>query len=740
MAIYKRDIVNINLETGNIHRSFMSHSIGSADIAADQFGIRVYRDGTPVDLTGCSCYGYFRDSQGNNIALTSNGTIDGNLAYVTLPQACYNYEGQFCLSIKLIGGGVTGTMRIVDGVVDNTNTGSAVAPTGTVPTYSEILAVYDDLVAELALAEGCIALDYADLTFPVLEGTFTVKDGGLYYANQDIDESETWTAAHWNGPVNFGEVITEIGGDEKELYNAVISQYEELPGSLYQRTITSNKYINPYGAEGTGSDLSIAAFDVSDFSYFKIGSQNIPTTNEGVNNCATYDENGYLIHVFNKVQPGTIINTTKASTLKLSIWSDGINAKVGCPMYEAKEKHNEYIIVYNNMTGTERTDLYYQFFAQITATDKHSWTYDVSNIEKVYVRGTPAYTYANDWMLFDAEDRIVGYNIVYGDRYTDPYTIDTRYATKLIVWRDAGTPPLVSSYDKAVTTLAGKTGVWFGTSIPWGSAVSQTSYPVMVGALLQMNIYNESVPESEVSARYNSAATEANPYGFVTNYNKASRDFGASQEELEWVKEHWNDADVFPTGRPSTEPGTYDVIINGYQIKLYRYLTQLHDEYVENYADVGFVGDVDYYIFNHGHNDDTVWAGDTCFSNELNRLMDIILKYNPKAKIVIIGEYENKTVQGQRIDTKLAAIEEARDIPYFRLYKSLGWTQDEKTFMGHWIFDSTQGNYYWGDTSNEYTMTVFAANVPDGIHPNTARDLRGTKAIALACANFLQSM
>lgn len=146
MAIYKEDIVTINLEAGNIFRSFMKHTIGMADSAADRFGIRVMRGDEEVDLTGCSCYGYFRDPHGNNIALTSNGTVNGAVAYVTLPQACYNYEGQFTLAIKLIGGGVTGTMRIVDGVIDNTNTGSAVAPTGTVPTYTEILSVYDDMV------------------------------------------------------------------------------------------------------------------------------------------------------------------------------------------------------------------------------------------------------------------------------------------------------------------------------------------------------------------------------------------------------------------------------------------------------------------------------------------------------------------------------------------------------------------------------------------------------------------
>lgn len=146
MAIYHEDIVDIELESGNIHRSFAKHSIGSGDAAANRFGVRVLRAGVAVALAGVVCQGYFHNANGENIALTSHGTVSGNVAYVTLPQACYNVEGNFTLSLKLVGGGVTGTMRIVDGVVDNTGTTGAVAPTGSVPTYEEVLALYEDVL------------------------------------------------------------------------------------------------------------------------------------------------------------------------------------------------------------------------------------------------------------------------------------------------------------------------------------------------------------------------------------------------------------------------------------------------------------------------------------------------------------------------------------------------------------------------------------------------------------------
>ena len=192
MSIKKKDIVNINLNTGNIYRSFLNHSIGAADSEADCFGIRVFRDNEPVDLSGCSCYGYFRNNNGENIAITAAGTVDGNVAYITLPQACYNYEGQFCLAIKLIGGGVTGTMRIIDGMVDNTHTGSAIAPTETVPTYTEILSVYDEMVAAVAVANSALAPEFVQETANE-EGAIVINGDAVYVLPDGHEAGDTWS-------------------------------------------------------------------------------------------------------------------------------------------------------------------------------------------------------------------------------------------------------------------------------------------------------------------------------------------------------------------------------------------------------------------------------------------------------------------------------------------------------------------------------------------------------------------
>ena len=117
MAIYKSDIVDVELNGGGIHRTHMNHTIGKSDDDANRFGVRVMRNGEAEDLTNISCAGYFTDSQGTRTTLT--GTVSGSEAYVTLTDDCYTYAGPFRLAIKLSGGGVTSTVRIVDGMIEN---------------------------------------------------------------------------------------------------------------------------------------------------------------------------------------------------------------------------------------------------------------------------------------------------------------------------------------------------------------------------------------------------------------------------------------------------------------------------------------------------------------------------------------------------------------------------------------------------------------------------------------------
>lgn len=158
MAIYREEIVDIDLESGSIYRSFCNRSIGKADIMANRFGIRVFRGSEPVNLGSAYCQGFFMAPNGENILLSGSGVtgIEGNVAWVQLSQACYNYEGQFALAIKVVDDSVTATMRIVDGVINNTGTDGSITPPPDAPTWEEIMAAYE---AMLEAKAGAVRYD-----------------------------------------------------------------------------------------------------------------------------------------------------------------------------------------------------------------------------------------------------------------------------------------------------------------------------------------------------------------------------------------------------------------------------------------------------------------------------------------------------------------------------------------------------------------------------------------------------
>lgn len=130
MAAHNHSIVDVDLGTGTVMRSFVNRTLCNWDDEYNRFGIRAFRNGQPVSLNGCDVFGYFMRSDGNTVVIhdIDHSFINGNEAYIVLPKACYANEGQFTLAIKIVGSGVTGTVRVIDGTVINTSTGDMIDP------------------------------------------------------------------------------------------------------------------------------------------------------------------------------------------------------------------------------------------------------------------------------------------------------------------------------------------------------------------------------------------------------------------------------------------------------------------------------------------------------------------------------------------------------------------------------------------------------------------------------------
>lgn len=248
MALYHEDIIDIDLNSGTIARSFLSRSIGEGDDMANRYGVRLFRGNEAVSAESASVIGLFMAPNGVNYLISettyegSTGT-SGNKAWVQLPEDCYAVEGQFSLAIKLSGGSVTGTMRIVDGVVTNTGSTGSVAPTSSIPSSAEIIAAYEEAVE--VLDEAYISRG-------------KISDLG-YTSFSQCDETGFYT---FSGADSIADLPAEwIGGGVLRVFVSGDVTWQEITGTVQcaVRYGTSGNWTMGFTQQGRISDHSFTS-------------------------------------------------------------------------------------------------------------------------------------------------------------------------------------------------------------------------------------------------------------------------------------------------------------------------------------------------------------------------------------------------------------------------------------------------------------------------------------------------
>ena len=210
MANYKEDIVDIELENGTVHRSFLNHTLGSGDEKANRFGVRTFRNGEPESVSN-GCYGYFIRADGTTVG-PIEGVItgaDSNKAYVTLPAACYAIEGNFQLAIKVTTTTTSGTLRIIDGVVSKTTTDTIVDPGTVVDSVDELVQAIEDAIA-------AIPEDYTPTLAPAFAAdtandpaSYVVYDGKFYLLPDGHTAGTAWSSTT-KTETKVGPEITQL--------------------------------------------------------------------------------------------------------------------------------------------------------------------------------------------------------------------------------------------------------------------------------------------------------------------------------------------------------------------------------------------------------------------------------------------------------------------------------------------------------------------------------------------------
>lgn len=337
MANYREDIVNIELTGGNVHRAFMQKTIGGGDDRANRFGVRVYRNGEPEQLTG-NCFGLFIRADGATVAI-ENGTISGNLAFVTLPEACYVVEGVFTLAIKVTYGGEKVTMRIVDGVVSRTSTDVAVDPGTIIPTVETLIEAINEAVES-------VPADYSELSAMVMKRTAHFPNmGAAAYGALTFE----YNSQNGQYTITVNTDLFRCFGYTGNKSNISIGHANDvnypIPNSFSSQT-------------NMGNGFAFVCFDLTDTttSTWKIVNYTTFIANENlVPICAAYrtkvfvyDENikGLLT---NSLTEDVFLNYEKNRIQGTAFWDSAINNSIAPIRGTINLIPNEYTIIFDNL-------------------------------------------------------------------------------------------------------------------------------------------------------------------------------------------------------------------------------------------------------------------------------------------------------------------------------------------------------------------------------------------------------
>ena len=172
----------------------------------NRIGVAVYNNGAAVTLSG-TVSGYVVLSDGTTVPCT--GSRSGNKASVLVPPAAYQ-PGLVLVTVFLTDGNTVTTLAAVSANVQQARTDQQVSPGSVVTDWTNTInAAMQSVETAAANLGNIVATPYADLTFPVPLGKYTIYNNGLYRCISPIASSEAWTAAHWTN-VKLGDDVADL--------------------------------------------------------------------------------------------------------------------------------------------------------------------------------------------------------------------------------------------------------------------------------------------------------------------------------------------------------------------------------------------------------------------------------------------------------------------------------------------------------------------------------------------------
>ena len=188
-------VTNLTCElTGAVQVKVLQGNLFSADNAGNTINVFVTNNGQPATLGGTISANVIR---GDGTTVAVSGAIDGNRAYIILPQACYAIPGVVQIIIKNTESSTTTTIAAVVANVYESTTDTVVDPGNIIPSVAALVEAIEDAVAEIPAGyNACFAPAYSTSSTYAL-GQYVTYSGYLYRCTTAITSSESWTAAHW---------------------------------------------------------------------------------------------------------------------------------------------------------------------------------------------------------------------------------------------------------------------------------------------------------------------------------------------------------------------------------------------------------------------------------------------------------------------------------------------------------------------------------------------------------------
>lgn len=188
-------VTNLTCElTGAVQVKVLQGNLFSADNAGNTINVFVTDHGQPATLGGTISANVIR---GDGTTVAVSGAIDGNRAYIILPQACYAVPGVIQIIIKNTESSTVTTIAAVVANVYESTTDTVVDPGTIIPSVASLVQAIEDAVAEIPAGyNACFAPAYSTSSTYAL-GQYVTYSGYLYRCTTAITSSESWTAAHW---------------------------------------------------------------------------------------------------------------------------------------------------------------------------------------------------------------------------------------------------------------------------------------------------------------------------------------------------------------------------------------------------------------------------------------------------------------------------------------------------------------------------------------------------------------